>query len=156
MTLLCILHACTLVLLIAVTNQFTHSDVVTPNDIHNLKEEVLKMQSFKHPNVMSLIGVCENFCGGPAVVMPFMANGSILDYLRCHWSGGTERGGEITPHNHNHPRASNLMLFITKPPRAALNSKGYKDSTTQPQEFPLLKSTSLIEGCSGGLIWQYN
>ena len=40
------------------------------------------MQSFKHPNVMSLIGVCENFCGGPAVVMPFMANGSTLDYLK--------------------------------------------------------------------------
>jgi len=40
------------------------------------------MQSFKHPNVMSLIGVCENFCGGPAIVMPFMANGSVLDYLR--------------------------------------------------------------------------
>ena len=56
--------------------------MVTPNDIHNLEEEVLKMQSFKHPNVMSLIGVCENFCGGPAIVMPFMANGSVLDYLR--------------------------------------------------------------------------
>ena len=54
--------------------------MVTQNDI--LKEEVLKMQSFKHPNVMSLIGVCENFCGGPAVVMPFMANGSTLDYLK--------------------------------------------------------------------------
>ena len=40
------------------------------------------MQYFKHPNAMSLIGVCENFCGGPAVVMPFMANGSVLDYLR--------------------------------------------------------------------------
>ena len=31
---------------------------------------------------MSLIGVGENFCGGPAVVMPFMANGSVLDYLK--------------------------------------------------------------------------
>ena len=40
------------------------------------------MQSFNHPNVMSLIGVCENLSGGPAVVMPFMANGSILDYLK--------------------------------------------------------------------------
>ena len=40
------------------------------------------MQAFKHPNVMSLIGLCENFCGGPAIVMPFMANGSVLDYLR--------------------------------------------------------------------------
>ena len=58
------------------------SGLVTPNDIHNLEEEVLKMQYFKHPNVMSLIGVCENVCGGPAVVMPFMANGSVLDYLR--------------------------------------------------------------------------
>ena len=58
------------------------SGLGTPSDIHNLEEEVLKMQYFKHPNVMSLIGVCENFCGGPAVVMPFMANGSVLDYLR--------------------------------------------------------------------------
>ena len=58
------------------------SALCTPNDINNLEEEVLKMKYFKHPNVMSLIGVCENFCGGPAVVMPFMANGSVLDYLR--------------------------------------------------------------------------
>ena len=58
------------------------SGVGTPNDSLNLEEEVLKMQYFKHSNVMSLIGVCENFCGGPAVVMPFMANGSVLDYLR--------------------------------------------------------------------------
>ena len=40
------------------------------------------MQSFKHPNVMSLIGVCKNLSGGPAVVMPFMANGSVLHYLK--------------------------------------------------------------------------
>ena len=56
--------------------------MVTPNDIHNLEAEVLKMQSFKHPNVMSLIGVCKNLSGGPAVVMPFMANGSVLHYLK--------------------------------------------------------------------------
>ena len=61
-----------------------YSGLVTPNDIHKLEEEVLKMQSFKHPNVMSLIGVCENLSGGPAVVMPFMANGSILDYLKTN------------------------------------------------------------------------
>ena len=56
--------------------------MVTPNDIRNLEKEVMKMQYFKHPNVMSLFGVCENFYDGPAVVMPFMANGSVLDYLR--------------------------------------------------------------------------
>ena len=59
-----------------------YSGLVTPNDIHNLEAEVLKMQSFKHPNVMSLIGVCKNLSGGPAVVMPFMANGSVLHYLK--------------------------------------------------------------------------
>ena len=61
---------------------YLSSGLGTPNDINKLEEEVLKMQYFKHPNVMSLIGVCENFCGGPAVVMPFMVNGSVLDYLR--------------------------------------------------------------------------
>ena len=40
------------------------------------------MVSFKHPNVMTLIGMCENLSGGPAIVMPYMANGSVLDYLR--------------------------------------------------------------------------
>ena len=59
-----------------------YSGLVTPNDIHNLEAEVLKMQSFKHPNVMCLIGVCKNLSGGPAVVMPFMANGSVLHYLK--------------------------------------------------------------------------
>ena len=61
---------------------FSCSALRTPNDINNLEEEVLKMKYFKHPNVMSLIGVCENFCGGPSVVMPFMSNGSVLDYLK--------------------------------------------------------------------------
>ena len=40
------------------------------------------MKQFNHPNVMNLIGVCID--GGPApyIVMPFMANGSLLSYLR--------------------------------------------------------------------------
>lgn len=46
------------------------------------------MQKFDHPNVMKLIGVCmgpsENDSGasGPCIVMPFMARGSLLDFLR--------------------------------------------------------------------------
>ena len=45
-------------------------------------EESVKMKQFNHPNVMNLIGVCID--GGPApyIVMPFMANGSLLSYLR--------------------------------------------------------------------------
>ena len=39
------------------------------------------MKHFNHPNVMTLIGVCLD--GGPApyIVLPFMANGSLLSYL---------------------------------------------------------------------------
>ena len=44
--------------------------------------EVSKMKEFDHPNVMSLIGVCLDAGPGVSIVMPFMANGSLLDYLR--------------------------------------------------------------------------
>ena len=38
------------------------------------------MQDFSHPHIMSLIGVCLD--AGVGVVMPFMANGSVLNYLK--------------------------------------------------------------------------
>ena len=40
------------------------------------------MMDFQHPNVMSLIGVCLDAGPGVSIVMPFMANGSLLDYLK--------------------------------------------------------------------------
>ena len=40
------------------------------------------MHTFSHPNVMSLTGICLDTAGGPAVVMPFMDNGSVLNYLK--------------------------------------------------------------------------
>ena len=41
------------------------------------------MSSFQHPNVMSLVGVCldEEM---PLLIMPFMSNGSVLEYIRHH------------------------------------------------------------------------
>lgn len=62
----------------------------TPEDIENVTAEILKMYKFNHANVMKLIGVClapsESSTsvggGGPCIVMPFMAKGSLLDYLR--------------------------------------------------------------------------
>ncbi len=45
-------------------------------------EEILKMQAFHHNHVMSLTGVCLDGGAGPVIVMPYMANGSLLDYLR--------------------------------------------------------------------------
>ena len=40
------------------------------------------MMEMDHPNVLTLTGVCLD--GGPApyIVMPFMANGSLLSYLK--------------------------------------------------------------------------
>ena len=42
----------------------------------------MKMKQFNHPNVMNLIGVCMDAGPAPYIVMPFMANGSLLSYLR--------------------------------------------------------------------------
>ena len=38
------------------------------------------MQEFDHPRVVSLIGVCLE--SGVGIVMPYMANGSVLNYLK--------------------------------------------------------------------------
>ena len=50
--------------------------------IKDLLKECAKMYKFEHPNVLKLSGVCLD--GGPApyIVMPFMANGSLLSYLK--------------------------------------------------------------------------
>ena len=47
-----------------------------------LLEECVKMHEFDHPNVLRMIGVCLD--GGPApyIIMPYMANGSLLSYLK--------------------------------------------------------------------------
>jgi len=50
-----------------------------------------KMHTLSHPNVMSLTGVCLDTGGGPAVVMPYMGNGSVLQYLK------KERGKLVPP-----------------------------------------------------------
>lgn len=50
--------------------------------VRDLLKECVKMEKFDHPNVLRLIGVCLD--GGPApyIVMPFMAKGSLLSYLK--------------------------------------------------------------------------
>ncbi len=40
------------------------------------------MKDFNHPHVMPLIGVCLDAGPGVSMVMPYMTNGSVLDYLR--------------------------------------------------------------------------
>ena len=40
------------------------------------------MKHFDHPNVLNLVGVCLDAGPAPYVVMPYMANGSLLHYLK--------------------------------------------------------------------------
>ena len=54
------------------------------------------MKKFNHPNVMGLIGVSIDVGERPFIVMPFMANGSLLTYLKKNRSQFTvtEDAGE--------------------------------------------------------------
>ena len=54
----------------------------TLNDVESMVSEIIKMQEFDHRHVLSLIGVCLDAGPGVSIVMPFMINGSLLDYLR--------------------------------------------------------------------------
>ena len=45
-------------------------------------KESVKMNGFKHPHVLNIIGVCVDAGPAPYIVMPFMANGSLLAYVR--------------------------------------------------------------------------
>ena len=40
------------------------------------------MEKFEHANVLNMIGVCIDAGKAPYIVMPYMANGSLLAYLR--------------------------------------------------------------------------
>ena len=60
---------------------FLCSALSSEGDKLKLLKEVSLMLSFKHENVMSLIGLC--FDGDvPMIIMPFMSDGSVLNYVR--------------------------------------------------------------------------
>ena len=46
-------------------------------------KELTTMLSFDHPNVMMLNGMCLDR-KAPLIIMPFMSNGSVLEYVRQH------------------------------------------------------------------------
>ena len=55
------------------------------NDESTILKEIRQMKNFDHPNVMKLIGVCKanGVSGGaPSIIMPYMARGSLLSYLK--------------------------------------------------------------------------
>ena len=52
--------------------------------VRDMLQECKKMFNLEHPNVLSLSGVCLDGGTAPYIVMPFMANGSLLAYLKKH------------------------------------------------------------------------
>ena len=42
------------------------------------------MTSFDHPNVMSLLGVCVDLGAAPYLILPYMAQGALVNYLLKH------------------------------------------------------------------------
>ena len=57
------------------------SALLSSNDKEKLLKEVSLMVEFKHPNVMSLTGVCIDG-EMPLLIMPFMTNGTVLQYVK--------------------------------------------------------------------------
>lgn len=52
------------------------------NRVADMIKESVKMYGFEHPHVLSVIGVCVDAGPAPYIVMPFMANGSLLTYIK--------------------------------------------------------------------------
>ena len=71
-----------------IINMYTHIYIYTLIGFHDqqradaLLDEALCMKSLDHPNVLTLIGVCMDALSTPCIVMPYMANGSLLAHLR--------------------------------------------------------------------------
>ena len=52
------------------------------NRVAELMKESQKMYGFEHPHVLNIIGVCVDAGPAPYIVMPFMANESLLAYIK--------------------------------------------------------------------------
>ena len=50
--------------------------------VQELLSECVKMKNFDHLHVMTLKGVCLDGGPVPYIVLPYMANGSLLSYLK--------------------------------------------------------------------------
>ena len=50
--------------------------------VQELLSECIKMKSLNHLHVMTLKGVCLDGGPVPYIVLPYMANGSLLSYLK--------------------------------------------------------------------------
>ena len=52
------------------------------NDESSIAKLVVKMKDFSHMNILMLMGVALDSKHTPCLVMPYMSNGSLCEYLR--------------------------------------------------------------------------
>ena len=60
--------------------------VVSSNSIRELVGEMFIMKNFDHPNVLSLLGACVDMNDDDMLkmILPFMSNGDLKNYLRTN------------------------------------------------------------------------
>ena len=84
--------------------------------VQELLEECVKMKNLNHVHVMTLKGVCLDGGPVPYIVMPYMANGSLLSYLKKKRSNLTvSTAGDISGDEEfeNQSQVSNLLKVAT-------------------------------------------
>ena len=50
--------------------------------ISEMMRESIRMMDLEHPHVLNIIGVCLDAGPAPYIVVPFMANGNLLTYIK--------------------------------------------------------------------------
>ena len=95
-----------------------HSDIVKNNQlfyglgsliegvVDDYIEKCAKFSQLKHPNVMEIVGVCLDGGAVPFLVMPFMSNGNLLQYLK------TNRKNLVLPANNPPNELVGNMVFF--------------------------------------------
>ena len=59
------------------------TDLSSKDELESFFAESLLMKDFSHPNILGLAGVCfDTLDGVPYILLPFMANGSLKDFLK--------------------------------------------------------------------------
>ena len=61
----------------------SYTDLSSKQELRSLLNESLLMRRFDHPNIVGLLGVCFDTPDGyPYLILPYMINGNVRDYLK--------------------------------------------------------------------------
>ncbi len=68
---------------LSLSNFIPYTDLSSKDELESFFAESLLMKDFSHPNILELAGVCFDTPDGvPYIILPFMANGSLKDFLK--------------------------------------------------------------------------